>query len=181
MHDQGLCESDDIGTGTRIWAFAHVLAGAHVGARCNIGDHAFVEGGAVIGDDVTIKNGVMVWSGVTIEDGGFVGPGTVFTNDRTPRALSKKNPNDLLRTTVQRDATIGANVTVLCGITIGHHALIGAGSVVTSDVKPHALMVGSPARCHGWACACGETLDESLGCSCGRVYAETEGRLTEQS
>ena len=182
VHALALCESDDVGPRTRIWAFAHVLAGARVGADCNVGDHAFVEGGAVVGDGVTIKNGVLLWSGVTVEDGVFLGPGAVFTNDTDPRAPYPKGPAGWRATLVRRGATVGANATVLSGLTIGRWAMVGAGAVVTADVGDHALVVGNPARPAGWACECGRTLPEGLACACGRSYRLTEaGTLEERS
>jgi len=182
VHPLALCESDDVGPRTRIWAFAHVLAGARVGADCNVGDHAFVEGGAVVGDGVTIKNGVLLWSGVTVEDGVFLGPGAVFTNDAGPRAPYPKGPAGWRPTLVRRGATVGANATVLSGLTIGRWAMVGAGAVVTADVADHALVVGNPARQAGWACACGRTLPEGLACECGRSYRLTgAGTLEERS
>jgi UDP-2-acetamido-3-amino-2,3-dideoxy-glucuronate N-acetyltransferase len=182
VHALALCESDDVGPRTRVWAFAHILAGARVGADCNVGDHAFVEGGAVVGDGVTIKNGVLLWSGVTVEDGVFLGPGAVFTNDAGPRAPYPKGPAGWRATLVRRGATVGANATVLSGLTIGRWAMVGAGAVVTADVPDHALVVGNPARQAGWACECGRTLPEELACACGRSYRLTEaGTLEERS
>ncbi len=178
VHDKALCESDDVGPRTRIWPFAHVMKGARVGADCNVCGHAFVESGAVIGNQVTIKNGVMIWDGVNVEDGVFLGPGMVFTNDATPRAERRKDRSQWLPTRVSRGATIGANATILCGITIGRYAFVAAGAVVTRDVPAHALMVGVPARRAGWACECGETLPASLRCGCGlgyRLVDETSG------
>lgn len=172
VHPQALCESEDVGSGTRIWAFAHVMKGALLGAGCNVGDHAFVETGAVVGDNVTIKNGVLLWDGVTVENDVFLGPNVVFTNDRAPRAAFKRPASEyLVPTLVCEGASIGAHATVLCGTTIGASAFVGAGSVVTRDVAPHAMVVGSPARRIGWVCACGERLPESLDCSaCWRAY-----------
>ena len=182
VHALALCESDDVGPRTRVWAFAHILAGARVGADCNVGDHAFVEGGAVVGDGVTIKNGVLLWSGVTVEDGVFLGPGAVFTNDAGPRAPYPKGPAGWRSTLVRRGVTVGANVTVLSGLTIGRWAMVGAGAVVTADVPDHALVVGNPARQAGWACECGRTLPGGLACACGRSYRLTEaGTLEERS
>lgn len=183
VHRLGLCESEDVGTGTRVWAFAHVMAGAKVGADCNIGGHAFVESGAVVGDRVTIKNGVMIWDRVTIGNDVFLGPGVVFTNDLKPRAHIKKRPEELLPTTVESGATIGANSTIVCGITIGMFAFVAGGSTVTRDVAPHALVRGNPARQAGWVCECGLVLADDrpdhLRCECGRGYGVVDGRLTD--
>jgi UDP-2-acetamido-3-amino-2,3-dideoxy-glucuronate N-acetyltransferase len=153
------------------------MEGAIVGERCNICDHAFVESGAVIGNGVTVKNNVLLWDGVTVEDDVFLGPNVVFTNDPNPRAAFKKDPSDFATTLVKRGATIGANATVVCGYVIGEHAFVGAGSVVTRDVGDFALVYGNPARQHGWMCVCGLQLNETLRCSCGRVYEEDAGRL----
>jgi len=171
VHPHGLCESDAVGEGTRVWAFAHVLPGAVIGRACNICDHAFVEGGARLGDNVTVKNGVLVWDGVTVEDDVFLGPAMVFTNDYMPRAAIKKGHDELLSTTVRRGVTIGANATVVCGVTIGEHAFIGAGAVVVTDVPAHSLVLGNPGRHRGWICQCTGRLDESLVCGqCGRAH-----------
>jgi len=171
VHERGLCESSEVGPGTRVWAFAHVMKGARIGARCNIGDHAFVEGGAVLGDRVTVKNAVLIWDGVTVEDEVFLGPNMVFTNVLNPRVAFKKSRDQFQKTLVCRGAAIGANATVVCGITIGAQAFVGAGAVVTKDVAPYALVVGAPARRIAWVCACGETLPQTLACGCGRRYA----------
>ena len=157
-HPQALVESEDIGPGTRIWAFAHVLPGARIGAECNIGDHTFIETGAVLGNNVTVKNGVAIWWGVTVEDGVFLGPNCVLTNDPNPRAYIKKPSPALRATLIRAHATVGANATILCGITIGQYAFIGAGSVVLRTVLDFALMVGNPARRVGWMCRCARRL-----------------------
>ena len=166
VHPAGLCESDQVGPGTRIWAFAHVLPGAVIGADCNVCDHAFIEGGAVIGDRVTVKNAVLVWDGVTVEDDVFLGPNVVFTNDLRPRAHIRKIRDELLPTVVRRGATLGAGVTVVCGTTIGEHAFVAAGSVVVADVPPHALVVGNPGRVAGRVCACGKRVDGNSCSAC---------------
>jgi UDP-2-acetamido-3-amino-2,3-dideoxy-glucuronate N-acetyltransferase len=158
IHPKALVETDDIGTGTRIWAFAHVMAGAHIGERCNICDHAFVESGAWLGNNVTVKNGVAIWEGITIEDNVFLGPNCVLTNDYNPRAYIKKAGASLERTLIRNHSTIGANATVICGITIGRFAFIGAGSTVIRPVSDYALMVGNPARQVGWMCRCAHKL-----------------------
>jgi acetyltransferase-like isoleucine patch superfamily enzyme len=179
VHPHGLCESDHVGPGTRVWAFAHVLPGAVIGTDCNICDHAFVEGGARLGDNVTVKNGVLVWDGVEVGNDVFLGPAMVFTNDLTPRADVKKSAAEFVRTGVHDGATIGANATIVCGVTIGERAFVAAGAVVTRDVAAHALVAGNPARRIGWVCTCGARLDDALRCtSCGsgfRVLSEDAG------
>jgi UDP-2-acetamido-3-amino-2,3-dideoxy-glucuronate N-acetyltransferase len=183
VHTLALCESDEVGPRTRVWAFAHVLEGARIGADCKVGGHAFVEGGVVVGNAVTIKNGVQLFSGVTVEDEVFLGPGAVFTNDVSPRAPFPKGPAGWRPTLVRRGATVGANATVLSGLTIGCWAMVGAGSVVTGDVGGHAIVVGNPARQAGWACRCGRALPDDLACpACGRTYRLTDaGTLEERS
>jgi acetyltransferase-like isoleucine patch superfamily enzyme len=174
VHPLALCESDRIGPRTRIWAFAHVLPGARVGADCNLGDHAFVEGGARLGDRVTVKNAVLIWDKVTVEDDVFLGPGMAFTNDLTPRVGFRKAPQELVATLVRRGASVGANATVVCGTTLGEYCFIGAGAVVTSDVPAFALMVGVPARRVGWMCQCGERLPDSGEGRCEACGTEYE-------
>jgi UDP-2-acetamido-3-amino-2,3-dideoxy-glucuronate N-acetyltransferase len=171
VHPQGLCESDTVGAGTRVWAFAHVLAGAQVGRDCNVCDGAFIEGGASVGDRVTVKNQVMIFDGVRVADDVFLGPGVTFTNDRSPRAEIKRSGAELLGTVVERGATLGARVVVVCGTTIGEYAFVGAGAVVVADVPAHGFVVGNPGRLIGWACWCGLRLPTTLRCSCGREYA----------
>jgi UDP-2-acetamido-3-amino-2,3-dideoxy-glucuronate N-acetyltransferase len=179
VHPAGLCESDSVGSGTRVWAFAHVMAGAVVGAGCNVCDHAFIETGAVVGDRVTVKNNVLIWDGVVVEDDVFLGPNVVFTNDLRPRAHVKKSGSELDRTVVRAGATLGAGVTVVCGVEIGADAFVAAGSVVTADVPAHALVAGNPARPRGWVCRCGERLDDALVCgACGLRYAQSADGLT---
>jgi acetyltransferase-like isoleucine patch superfamily enzyme len=148
VHPQGICESTTVGAGTRIWAFAHVLAGARLGADCNVCDGVFVENGVTVGDRVTLKSGVQLWEGVTLEDDVFVGPNATFTNDKMPR--SKQYPEAYARTVVRAGASIGANATILPGIEIGQHAMVGAGAVVTRSVPPNAIVVGNPARLTGY-------------------------------
>lgn len=149
VHPAGLCEASDIGPRTRIWAFAHVLAGARVGADCNICDHVFIEGDVVVGDRVTIKSGVQLWNGIRMGDDVFIGPNVTFTNDRFPR--SRRWQDEVPITTVGDRASIGANSTILPGIVIGRNAMIGAGSVVTRDVPANAIAYGNPARIRGYA------------------------------
>ena len=179
-HPHALVETDAIGEGTRVWAFAHVMKGAVIGKNCNIGDHAFVEANVTIGDGVTIKNGVAVWDGVALANNVFVGPNAVFTNDLNPRAEVKKTREDFVVTKVQEGASIGANVTVVCGTTIGRYAFLGAGSVIIRDVPDYAMMVGNPARQIGFMCECGAKLPESLICSCGHRF-ERSGKGLRKS
>jgi acetyltransferase-like isoleucine patch superfamily enzyme/dTDP-4-dehydrorhamnose 3,5-epimerase-like enzyme len=149
IHPQAIVEPGaEIGEGTRVWAFAHVLPGAKIGRDCNLCDGVFVENDVVIGDRVTIKCGVQVWDGIRLEDDVFVGPNATFTNDKFPR--SKQYPEKFLQTIVHKGASIGANATILPGITIGAHAMIGSGAVVTRDVPPYAIVVGNPARIKGY-------------------------------
>ncbi len=186
IHPQALVETGSIGPGTRVWAFAHVMGGARVGARCNICGHAFIESGAVIGNGVTIKNGVAIWDRVTIEDEVFLGPNCVLTNDLNPRAAVRKPRSELAPTRIGASATIGANATIVCGVTIGRGAFIGAGAVVIRDVPDYALLVGNPARQIGWMCACAAKLrlpaaapkGVTTTCkACGRDFTVTERGL----
>lgn len=174
VHPSAIVEADDIGAGSRVWAFAHVLAGARIGTNCNIGDHCFVETGAVVGNDVTIKNGNMIWEGITVEDGVFLGPGAILTNDRRPRSprlpeagARYRDQTWLARTVLRRGSTIGAGALILPGVSVGEFAFVAAGAVVTRDVPAHALMVGHPAQVRGWVCFCGQdlTFDDPSSCT----------------
>ena len=147
-HPQAIVESRQVGARTRIWAFAHVLPGAVIGADCNICDHVFIENDVRLGDRVTIKSGVQLWDGVTLEDDVVIGPNATFTNDPFPR--SKKPPPEFSKTTIKTGASIGANATILPGITVGRHAMVGAGAVVTHDVPPNAIVIGNPAYIRGY-------------------------------
>ncbi|MGE0451630.1 MAG: WxcM-like domain-containing protein [Vicinamibacterales bacterium] len=147
-HPQALVETTNIGTGTRIWAFAHILAGAHVGRDCNICDHTFIENDVLIGDRVTVKCGVYLWDGITVEDDVFIGPGAVFTNDPFPR--SREYRPQPVRTILRRGASIGANATILPGVIVGERAMVGAGAVVTRNVPARAIVAGNPAAVTGY-------------------------------
>lgn len=147
-HPAAIVESEHIGARTRIWAFAHVLPGAVIGADCNICDHVFIENDVRIGDRVTVKCGVQLWDGVVLEDDVVVGPNATFTNDAFPR--NKRPPPAFLKTTVKANASIGANATILPNVTVGRNAMVGAGAVVTRDVPPNALVVGNPAYISGY-------------------------------
>lgn len=146
QHECAIVESEHIGEKTRVWAFAHILPGARVGRECNICDHTFIENDVVIGDRVTIKSGVQLWNGVRLEDEVFVGPNATFTNDLFPRSKQYLDADKIPRTLVKRGASIGANATVLPGVTIGESAMVGAGSVVTHNVPPNAIVAGNPAK-----------------------------------
>ncbi len=177
IHARAFCESTDIGAGTRVWAFAHVMKGAKVGEDCNLCDHSFIESGAVLGNRVTVKNAVLVWDKVTIEDDVFLGPNMVFTNDMNPRVAFKKAPDKFLPTRVKSGSSIGANATIVCGVTLHENSFVGAGSVVIRDVPAYAMVVGNPARRIGWMCACGEKLPKALECTCGRKYSLADEKV----
>jgi UDP-2-acetamido-3-amino-2,3-dideoxy-glucuronate N-acetyltransferase len=170
-----------LGEETRVWHFCHVSSGAVLGAGCSLGQNVFVAPGVRLGERVKVQNNVSIYAGVTLEDYVFCGPSMVFTNVRTPRSAFPRNTaQDYAPTLVQRGASLGANCTVVCGLTIGPWAFVGAGAVVTRDVPAHALMAGVPARRVGWACACGVRLAaDSLTCpECARTYVEGEHGLT---
>jgi UDP-2-acetamido-3-amino-2,3-dideoxy-glucuronate N-acetyltransferase len=177
IHPQALVDAGaQIGARTCVWAFAHVLPGAILGADCNLCDHTFVEGGARVGDRVTLKCGVYLWDGVTVEDDVFIGPAAVFTNDRRPR--SKRYPAAFPATLLCRGVSVGGGAVILPGLRLGAWAMIGAGAVVTRDVADHALVLGNPARRVGWVCRCGERLapaeDGACACACGLAYQVAE-------
>jgi len=148
QHENAIVESNRVGSGTRIWAFTHVLPGAVIGDDCNLCDHVFVENDVFIGDRVTIKSGVQIWDGITLEDDVFIGPNATFTNDPFPR--SKQYLQKPARTLVRKGASIGANATILPGLVIGQHVMVGAGAVVTQDIPAYAIVVGNPARITGY-------------------------------
>lgn len=163
-----------LGQGVSIWHFCHVRAGAEIGDEVSLGQGCYVAATARLGRGSRVQNNVSLYDGVWLEEEVFVGPSVVFTNVRTPRAHTPR-ADAFLPTHVGRGVSIGANATIVCGVRIGHDALIGAGSVVTRDVPPHALMMGNPARQRGWACRCGARLEEvspsQLTCpECGRRY-----------
>jgi len=156
VHPQGICESGNVGAGTTIWAFAHVLPGAVIGQDVNVNDHVFIENKVVIGDRVTIKSGVQLWDGIELHDDVFIGPNATFTNDRFPR--SKQYPDSFAQTVVERGASIGGGAVILPGLRIGQNAMVGAGAVVTRDVPPFAIVVGNPARITGYADGAGHRM-----------------------
>jgi UDP-2-acetamido-3-amino-2,3-dideoxy-glucuronate N-acetyltransferase len=176
-------EGSVIGEGTKIWHFSHVMSGARIGARCNIGQNVIVAPEVVIGDNVKIQNNVSIYTGVILEDDVFCGPSMVFTNVVNPRSrVSRKH--EYRETRVGRGATLGANSTIICGHSIGRHAFVGAGAVVTRDVPDYALVVGNPSRVSGWMCECGVKLASSAQApaaahcaACGADFVATNGVL----
>jgi acetyltransferase-like isoleucine patch superfamily enzyme len=182
IHPTALVESVQIGEGSRIWAFVHVLPGVQIGRNCNIGDHCYLEEGVRLGDGVVVKNGVSLWSGVTLGDRAFVGPNVSFTNDRLPRA--KQFHSQHQRTAVSEGASVGANATILCGLTIGRYAMVGAGAVVTRDIPDYGLVFGNPACLKGFVCRCGRRLMFSCDratCECGLRFTRRGGAVREAS
>jgi UDP-2-acetamido-3-amino-2,3-dideoxy-glucuronate N-acetyltransferase len=165
-----------IGAGSKIWHFCHIMPQVIIGERCSFGQNVFIANHVTIGTNVKVQNNVSLYEGVTLEDDVFCGPSAVFTNVKTPRSAFPRNTSaDYLPTLVKRGASIGANATIVCGVTLGEWCFIGAGAVITKDVPPHALMLGVPARCAGWVCECGEvlTLNENAStCAhCAKAYA----------
>jgi UDP-2-acetamido-3-amino-2,3-dideoxy-glucuronate N-acetyltransferase len=167
-------EGVTIGEGTKVWHFSHVMKGSRIGSRCTIGQNVLIGPNATVGNNVKIQNNVSVYEGVVLEDDVFCGPSCVFTNVDRPRSGFPTGHEAYLQTLVKQGATIGANATIVCGHTLGEHAFIGAGSVVTQDIPAHAIAYGNPARLHGWACACGEPIEfgaDGATCrACGRTY-----------
>ncbi len=187
-HPTALVESEEVGEGTQIWAYTHVMAGARVGKSCNIGDHCFIESGAALGNGVVLKNGNMVFKGVTLEDGVFVGPHVFFTNDLYPRSRWLQQTRGrcdeqtwLVPTRIKRGASLGAGAILLAGITVGEYSMVGAGAIVTKDVPQYAIVKGSPARQAGWVCQCGHPLsfdsETSICTGCGLVFRQNANSI----
>lgn len=175
-------EPAEIGKGTQIWHYSHIMSGAHVGPDCMIGQNVFIASGAVLGSRIKVQNNVSIYDGVILEDDVFCGPSMVFTNVINPRSfLSRKK--EFRRTLVKRGATIGANATIVCGYTIGSYAFIGAGTVVTRDIPDYALVYGNPGKIQGWVCQCAEPIAFQSGkavCrSCGRQYRKDRSGIKE--
>ena len=178
-------EGAEIGAGTKIWHFCHVMPRTQIGEQCNIGQNVLVASDVKIGRNVKIQNNVSLYTGVVLEDDVFLGPSMVFTNVMNPRShINRKN--EYQETLVKRGASIGANATIVCGTTIGRYSFVGAGSVVTRDVPDYALVHGNPARVRGWMCQCGIKLnfaivggEESSTCeSCGNIYLKQDQIIT---
>ncbi len=173
-------EPCEIGEGTRIWHYCHIMQNARIGKHCSLGQNVFIGRGVSIGDNEKIQNNVSVYEGVTLEDHVFCGPSMVFTNVINPRSEVERK-SEYKPTLVGRGASLGANCTIMCGHTIGRYAFIGAGAVVTKDVMPYALVLGSPARRAGWMCRCGVRLPSGASVvtcgACGALYEEKDGRL----
>jgi UDP-2-acetamido-3-amino-2,3-dideoxy-glucuronate N-acetyltransferase len=180
--------SCSVGTGTKIWHFCHIMESSVLGERCNVGQNVVISPGCVVGNGVKIQNNVSVYTGVVLEDDVFCGPSAVFTNVVNPRShVSRKD--EYRRTLVQRGASIGANATIVCGVTLGRYSFVGAGAVVTRDVPDYALVIGNPARLRGWMCYCGVKLKlgtargarETAECgTCGRRYSRDSLTVAER-
>jgi UDP-2-acetamido-3-amino-2,3-dideoxy-glucuronate N-acetyltransferase len=188
VHESSYVDSPcRIGAGTKIWHFCHIMADSVIGRHCNLGQNVVVSPGCLIGNNVKIQNNVSVYTGVILEDDVFCGPSAVFTNVVNPRShVSRKD--EYRPTLVKRGATIGANATVVCGVTLGQYSFVGAGSVVTRDVPDYGMVYGNPARLRGWMCQCGVRLDRgvvdagdvtSACAACGRRYRHRRGEVRE--
>lgn len=175
IHEKAIVDTKQIGEGTHVWAFSHIMANAKIGKDGNIGEGCFIENEVEIGNSVTIKNGVSVWDGVVIEDDVFVGPSVTFTNDLFPR--SKQHDYEKKKTMLKKGSSIGANATLIAGITVGMYAMVGAGSVVTKSVEDFSLVYGNPASFQGYICVCGQKLtfvENIAHCNCGRKYSKND-------
>jgi UDP-2-acetamido-3-amino-2,3-dideoxy-glucuronate N-acetyltransferase len=191
VHESSYVDDNvDIGEGTRIWHFSHIQSGAKIGKKCSIGQNVYVGSNVIVGNYVKIQNNVSVYEGVELEDYVFCGPSMVFTNILDPRSEFPQRGSDFyIKTLVKKSASLGANCTIICGITIGEYAFVGAGAVVTRDVPDYGLVKGTPAHLTAWMCACGKekldlTLDpdsdETAECrNCGRKYKKTKMNVKE--
>lgn len=180
IHTTAVIDDDThIGEGSRIWHFSHILPGTRIGTDCNIGQNVVIGPDVVVGNGCKIQNNVSVYKGVTLEDDVFCGPSMVFTNVYNPRAHIRRM-DEARPTLVRQGASLGANATIVCGVTIGRYAFVGAGAVVTRDVPDHALVFGNPARQRGWVCQCGEKLSPGLTCpACGCAYVQAGAGLAQ--
>ena len=179
IHPTADVQTKNIGSETQVWQNSIILPQARIGNNCNINAFCFIENDVIIGDNTTLKCGVYVWDGITLEDNVHIGPAVAFTNDVYPRS---KHDFKLARTIIRRGSSIGANATILPGLTVGEYALIGAGSVVTKNVPNNTLWVGNPARQVGYVCNCGHKLDDSMHClTCGSDYSVDSKGIVHKS
>ena len=176
-------EGAEIGDGTKIWHFSHIMKDSKIGKSCNLGQNVVIYPGVVLGDRCKVQNNVSVYTGVICEEGVFLGPSCVFTNVINPRSLIEKK-DEYKKTLLKKGASVGANATIICGNTIGRFSLIGAGAVITKDVGDYEIVVGNPARKIGYACECGETLKKEQNeykCrNCGKIYVTENNILREK-
>lgn len=172
-HPTAIVESDKIGEGSKVWHFVHIREKSVVGNNCNIGKSVYIDTEVKVGDNVKVQNFVSIYKGVKIKDDVFVGPSVVFTNDLYPRAFIWEEEK-IVPTVVEKGASIGANSTIICGVTIGEYAMVGAGSVVTKDVPPFGLVFGNPARLKGFVCYCGKRLSQIIESKGEKVIYECE-------
>ena len=178
IHESSYIDDEvEIGAGSKIWHFCHICSNSRIGANCTVGQNVCIGPDVTIGNGCKIQNNVSVYKGVVLEDDVFCGPSMVFTNVYNPRAHVQRM-SEARKTLVRQGATLGANCTVVCGVTVGRYAFVGAGSVVTKDVPDHALVYGNPARCKGWVCTCGEKLSVELRCPrCASCYQIEHGNV----
>ncbi|PLA75539.1 dTDP-6-deoxy-3,4-keto-hexulose isomerase [Hydrogenovibrio sp. SC-1] len=177
IHTLADVQTDRIGENTTIWQFSVVLKGAIIGANCNINALTLIENDVVLGDNVTVKSGVQIWDGLRIGNNVFIGPNVTFTNDFTPR--SKHQPTEFLKTTLEHHASVGANATIIGGLVIGAYAMVGAGSVVTKNVPPYALVYGNPAKQYGYVCDCGSKLQNFICPNCNNHFRMVDNVLNK--
>ena len=178
IHESSYIDDNvEIGAGSKIWHFCHICSNSRLGANCTVGQNVCIGPDVTIGNGCKIQNNVSVYKGVVLEDDVFCGPSMVFTNVYNPRAHVQRM-SEARKTLVRQGATLGANCTIVCGVTVGRYAFVGAGSVVTKDVPDHALVYGNPARCKGWVCTCGEKLSVELRCPrCASCYQIEHGNI----
>ena len=176
IHPLADVQTKNIGKGTIVWQFSVILKGAEIGVNCNINALTLIENDVVLGNNVTVKSGVQIWDGLRIKDNVFIGPNVTFTNDFAPR--SKKPPTKFLKTTLKQGASLGANSTIIGGLTLGKYSMVGAGSVVTKDVPDYALVYGNPAQLKGYVCECGEKLIGFYCNICCKNYIMTNNILS---